>query len=114
MSGFLANFLGIIWVVYFCIIQKTINVILGLLLKEPHSYKNHKQNYNLNPFEHLKAAIKGLNKNKQIFYITISNILKNGFIFGIDRFNATFYKQFISFNMLGILTSFSLLFHSFI
>ena len=111
-SGALAHYYGTIYVVYFCAIQRFIAFLIGFFLKEPKVHVEQKNVYKNNSVQHLNASIKAFIENKYLFLIGITYILKRGFILGTNRFNATFYTLLIPMNMLGVVTSISLIVHS--
>ncbi len=113
VAGFLAHYLGIIWVVYYCILQRIINTILGFFIREPISHKETIDN-SVPSKKHLKKAVLGFIKNKELGLLAITSILRNGFIFGVERFSSNFYKLFLPYNWIGILTGISLFIHSFV
>ncbi len=114
VAGVLAKYFGVIVVVYYCLVQRLITVFLGMFLKEPRSHREHTKSYNLNTLQHLKAACREFRNNRHLFFMGLTRVFKNGFMFGLDRFNGPFYKQFLPFDVFGALLGVSLFVHAYI
>ncbi len=114
VAGILAKYFGVIMVVYYCLAQRLITVFLGCFLKEPRIHKEHKKSYDLNTWQHLKAACREFRKNRHLFLMGLTRVFRSGFIFGLDRFNGPFYKQFLAFDVFGALLGVSLFINAYV
>lgn len=114
VSGFLAQKFGIISIIYLCMVQRVGCLILGYLLSEPKSHKVDRDKIKSKKSSHTRDSFKLIFKNKKLFLISLIHVFRSSFFGAADKFITSFYKLFLSFNVLGIIASASLFLHAYI
>lgn len=107
LGGVIAYYLGLVWVLLYSVIQGSIALLLTFFLKEPEFHKSDEVNNRLGAWKHLIASFRTIKRNKELRNISFLKSLHKSICFSIDDYLSIFYKQFLSFYLIGLLFSLS-------
>ncbi len=110
--GLLSYFFGIVFCLYYCVLQKTISLIVGLLLKEPNIHNINEKSTIKEGFLHITKSAKKIYKTPKLKSLAVLSVFRKS-LDSLDRIGMIFYKEIISFLTFGFILSGSLFFSNF-
>lgn len=104
--GLLAYYLHVVYVVYFCIMQRSVRLVLGLCLKETKIYERNKATIK-DGFIHIYNAGVKIKGNRKLQWLSLLRVLRKSFD-AVDQLGMVFYQSVMSFFSIAWLLSGSL------
>ncbi|MHA1541068.1 MAG: MFS transporter [Alphaproteobacteria bacterium] len=112
VSGLLAHYFHILYVIYFIGLQRFITFSVGFFLKDITTYHKEKISFS-GAIAHLIKAIKLFRTNKRLRLLAMISVLERGFIGSPRRLSRVFFKMFLPFSMFGLFMAGNLFIQSF-